>query len=110
MGIVCDWNSELSGKGRDFSAQRVIQATEHFDLDYRLALSPIGWAFVDLDIVLHEAAKSAEVTHNHPEGIKGAQAVAAAIFVARTGQTKDHIAALLSDRFDGVAHGILKRA
>ena len=64
-----------------------------------MRVSPIGWAFDDLDIVLHEAARSAEVTHNHPEGIKGAQAVAAAIFVARTGGTKDQIAALLSDRF-----------
>ena len=64
-----------------------------------MRVSPIGWAFDDLDVILHEAAKSAEVTHNHPEGIKGAQAVAAAIFVARSGQGKERIAALLSDRF-----------
>ncbi|HEU0007417.1 MAG TPA: ADP-ribosylglycohydrolase family protein, partial [Terriglobia bacterium] len=64
-----------------------------------MRVAAIGWAFDDLDAVLREAAKSAEVTHNHPEGIKGAQAVAAAILVARTGQTKDQIAALLSDGF-----------
>jgi ADP-ribosylglycohydrolase len=64
-----------------------------------MRVAPIGWAFDDLDLVLHEASKSAEVTHSHPEGIKGAQAVAAAIFVARAGQGKDQIAALLSDRF-----------
>ena len=64
-----------------------------------MRVSAVGWAFDDLNVVLREAAKSAEVTHNHPEGIKGAQAVAAAILVARTGWTKDQIAALLSDRF-----------
>ena len=64
-----------------------------------MRVAAVGWAFDDLDVVLREATKSAEVTHNHPEGIKGAQAVAAAILVARTGQTKDQIAALLADRF-----------
>ena len=64
-----------------------------------MRVSPIGWAFDDLDAVLHKAAESAAVTHNHPEGIKGAQAVAAAILRARTGATKDEIAALLADRF-----------
>jgi ADP-ribosylglycohydrolase len=64
-----------------------------------MRVAAIGWAFEDLDVVLHEATKSAEVTHNHPEGIKGAQAVAAAILVARSGRGKDQIASLLSDRF-----------
>jgi ADP-ribosylglycohydrolase len=64
-----------------------------------MRVSAIGWAFEDLDVILREAARSAVVTHNHPEGIKGAQAVAAAILVARGGQGKDKIAALLSDRF-----------
>ena len=64
-----------------------------------MRVSAIGWAFNDLDVILHEAARSSAITHNHPEGIKGAQAVAAAIFVARSGQGKDKIAALLSDRF-----------
>lgn len=64
-----------------------------------MRVGAIGWAFNDLNIVLREATKSAEVTHNHPEGIKGAQAVAAAILYARSGQTKDQIAALLSERF-----------
>jgi ADP-ribosylglycohydrolase len=61
--------------------------------------SAIGWAFEDVDEVLRQAAASAEITHNHPEGIKGAQAVAAAIFVARRGGGKEKIAALLADRF-----------
>lgn len=64
-----------------------------------MRVASIGWAFDDLDAVLREAEKTAEVTHNHPEGIKGAQAVAAVILLARTGQTKDQIAALLADHF-----------
>ncbi|MCC5857843.1 MAG: ADP-ribosylglycohydrolase family protein [Ectothiorhodospiraceae bacterium] len=64
-----------------------------------MRVAAIGWAFDDLDVALREAAKSAEVTHNHPEGIKGAQAVAAAVLAGRMGQTKDRMAALLSDRF-----------
>jgi len=56
-----------------------------------MRVSPVGFAFDSLDKVLEEAKKSAEVTHNHPEGIKGAQSVAAAIFLARTGKDKKEI-------------------
>lgn len=77
-----------------------------------MRVGAIGWAFADLDLVLREAARSAAVTHNHPEGIKGAQAVAAAIFLARTGEGKDGIAAFLSGRcgYDcTVALSVLRR-
>jgi ADP-ribosylglycohydrolase len=49
--------------------------------------------------VLAEAQKSAELTHNHPEGIKGAQAVAAAVYLARTGKSKTEIKQFIVDRF-----------
>jgi ADP-ribosylglycohydrolase len=64
-----------------------------------MRVSPIGWAFDDLDAVLVEAGNSARVTHSHPEGIKGAQAVAGAVLLGRTGHSKDEIGQLLSDRF-----------
>jgi ADP-ribosylglycohydrolase len=64
-----------------------------------MRVAAIGWAFDDLETVLEEARRSAEITHNHPEGVKGAQAVAAAILHARNGEAKDQIAALLSERF-----------
>ena len=64
-----------------------------------MRVSAIGWAFDDLESVLREAAGSAAVTHDHPEGIKGAQAVAAAVLFARTGRTKNEIAALFCERF-----------
>jgi ADP-ribosylglycohydrolase len=52
-----------------------------------------------LEDVLIEAKKSAEVTHNHPEGIKGAQAIASAIYLARTGKTKEKIKDFISSVF-----------
>jgi len=64
-----------------------------------MRVSPVGWAFESLDEVLAEAKRSAEVTHNHPEGIKGAQAVASAIFLARTGSSKEEIAAFITETF-----------
>ncbi len=64
-----------------------------------MRVGPVGFAFDNLDRVLEEAKKTAEVTHNHPEGIKGAQAVAAAIFLARTGSTKPEIKSYISDKF-----------
>jgi len=61
--------------------------------------SPVGWVATDLDWALAEAARSAQVTHNHPEGIKGAQAVAAAVFLARNGKTKEEIKTFITDNF-----------
>lgn len=56
-----------------------------------MRVSPIGFYAKTLDEALELAQISAEVTHNHPEGIKGAQATAAAIFLARQGKTKEEI-------------------
>lgn len=53
-----------------------------------MRVSPVGFAFNSVDEVLYQAKKSAEVTHNHPEGIKGAQSVALAIQMARMGLSK----------------------
>jgi ADP-ribosylglycohydrolase len=64
-----------------------------------MRVNPVGWAFDSLSDVLREAEKSAVVTHNHMEGIKGAQAVAAAIFLARTGHSKIAIKDYLSNAF-----------
>lgn len=56
-----------------------------------MRVSPIGFACESLDEVLAEARTSAAVTHDHPEGIRGAQATAAAVFLARTGRPKSEI-------------------
>lgn len=61
--------------------------------------SPIGWIAKDIHWALKEAQSSAEVTHDHPSGIKGAQAIVAAVFLARTGQSKEEIRSFLECQF-----------
>lgn len=56
-----------------------------------MRVSSTAWLYNDIETVRHAAKLSAEVTHNHPEGIKGAEATASAIFLARTGSSKDQI-------------------
>lgn len=56
-----------------------------------MRVSPVGFAYDSFEMVMEQARRSAEVTHDHPEGIKGAQAVALAIFWARTGRDKTYI-------------------
>ena len=64
-----------------------------------MRVSPIAWSRNTLTSVLSEAKKSAEVSHNHKEGIKGAQAIAAAIFLARNKHSKDEIRDYISNEF-----------
>ncbi|WP_291318197.1 ADP-ribosylglycohydrolase family protein [Desulfuromonas sp.] len=64
-----------------------------------MRVSPVGWCFDDLDTVLAEAEKTALPTHSHPEGVKGAQAVAAAIFLARREKDRGRLRHYLETRF-----------
>lgn len=64
-----------------------------------MRVSPVAWYFQDLPSVLLAAEQSAAITHDHPEGIKGAQAVAAAIFLARKGADKVWIRQYISGTF-----------
>ncbi len=64
-----------------------------------MRVSAAGWAFPDLESTLRAAEQSAAITHNHPEGIKGAQAVAAAIFWARHGESKTQIREQITQHF-----------
>lgn len=65
-----------------------------------MRVSSVAWLFNSLDDVLEYARISSKVTHNHPEGIKGAQATAAAIFLARQGADKAIIRNYISDHFE----------
>jgi len=65
-----------------------------------MRISPVGLAVEPMEAVLKEAEKSAAVTHNHPEGIKGAQATALAIFMGRRGSSKDEIRQVIREKFD----------
>ena len=64
-----------------------------------MRVSPVGWVFGTLEETLEKAKESAEVTHNHPEGIKGAQSVAACIYLARTGKPKQEIKEYIETTF-----------
>ena len=64
-----------------------------------MRVSPVAWLYDDLDTVRRMARLSAEVTHNHPEGIKGAEATASAIFLARTGSSKAEIKLYIQEQF-----------
>ena len=64
-----------------------------------MRVSAVGWMFDTLEETERVAEISASITHNHPEGIKGAQATAAAIFMARNGASKEEIRSYVSTRY-----------
>lgn len=70
------------------SSETLERAGRYVKVEPAMRVGPIGFAGLALKDVLAEALRSAAVTHDHPEGIKGAQATAAAIFLARQGSTK----------------------
>ncbi len=65
-----------------------------------MRVSPVGWTFDSLEETIEQARKSAEITHNHPEGLKGAAAVAAAIYMARIGESQKSIKIFISREFE----------
>ena len=75
------------------------QPNNSFGNGSAMRASAAGWLFDDLETTRHTAALTAEVSHNHPEGIKGAEATAAAIFLARTGSSKAEIKAYITQEF-----------
>ena len=64
-----------------------------------MRVSSAAWLFDDLQTVRRMARLSADVTHNHPEGIKGAEATAGCVFLARQGKSKDEIKAHVSEHY-----------
>lgn len=64
-----------------------------------MRVSPVAWVVDNVDDCLKLAEISASVTHNHPEGVKGAQATALAIFMNRNGYTKDDVKEEIESRF-----------
>lgn len=64
-----------------------------------MRVSPVGFAFGDEALVLSEAKKTAVISHNHREGIKGAQATALAVFLARTWKDRERIRGRIAEQF-----------
>lgn len=75
------------------------QPYESYGNGSAMRVSSVAWLYDDLETIRDMARLSAEVTHNHPEGIKGAEATASAIFLARVGSTKQEIKAYIMQEF-----------
>ncbi len=92
----------LAGYGAGFSLwlmSGTLKPYNSFGNGSAMRVSPVGFAFDSEEKVLDMAKRSAEVTHNHPEGIKGAQAIAIAIFLARKGRDKETIRKYIEEKF-----------
>ena len=85
-----DWYPDAGYGGRFhyWAAARERQPYNSWGNGSAMRVPAVGFAFDAMDDVLAEAERSAMVTHNHPEGVKGAQATAAAVFLARQGESK----------------------
>lgn len=93
----------VAGYGKTFwmwATARRREPYQSFGNGSAMRVSPVAYAYSSLDKVLAEAMRSAEVTHDHAEGIRGAQAVAAAVYLARTGSSKEQIREFITTRFD----------
>lgn len=77
-----------------------MKAYNSFGNGSAMRVSSVAWLYDNIDAVRHAARLSAEVTHNHQEGIKGAEATASAIFLARTGHSKAEIKDYIEREFD----------
>ena len=75
------------------------QPYDSFGNGSAMRVSSVAWIYNDLETVRSMARLSAEVSHNHPEGIKGAEATASAIYLARTGSTKAEIKSYIGENF-----------
>lgn len=87
------------GMFRKWLADDAMGPYQSFGNGSAMRVSPVGFAMQNLDDVLSEARASALPTHDHPEGIKGAQALAVAVFLARRGADKRKIRDEIEDRF-----------
>ena len=93
----------FAGYGGRFSAWLMTpdrQPYNSFGNGSAMRVSPAGWLYDDLETTRKMAKLSSVVTHDHPEGIKGAESVAAAIFMARAGASKEEIRKYIEDEFE----------
>lgn len=92
----------MAGYGHKFTGwliERRCDPYNSFGAGSAMRVSPVGWIAKSLAEAECLAAISAGVTHNHPEGIMGAQAVAGAIFLARTGTSREDIRQYLTEKY-----------
>ena len=92
-------NAGFGGMFKQWLTQEDPKPYNSFGNGSAMRVSPVGCAFDSLAETLQKAKESAEVTHDHPEGIKGAQATAVAIFMTRQGISKEEIKKYISETF-----------
>ncbi len=98
------WGNEYpnAGYGGSFIRWLALDSAEPYNSwgnGSAMRVSPAGWMADDLEGTRRLARWTAEVTHNHPEGVKGAESVASAIFLARTGCSKAEIKGYIETEF-----------
>ena len=93
----------LGGYGKGFikwlAAPEIQPPYNSFGNGAAMRVSPVGWLFDDLPVALEVAKIVTEVSHSHPEGIKGAQAVVLAIYLARNGADGEAIREAVGEMF-----------
>ncbi len=94
-----DSNCGFGGRFYQWGLRDSLEPYDSFGNGSAMRVSPVAWIYDTEEEVLSEAKRSAEVTHNHPEGIKGAQAIALAIFLVRRGVVKEIIGSTITERF-----------
>lgn len=92
-------NAGYGGMFRHWLCNDNLQAYNSFGNGSAMRVSSVSWLYNNISSVRHAARISAKVTHNHPEGIKGAEATATAIFLARNGYSKSKIKEYIIDEF-----------
>jgi len=102
---IWEYGRKYRGRGYGGSFRKWLQEDNlkpygSFGNGSAMRASAVGFAFNDIETVMEVAKQSAEVTHNHPEGIKGAQATATAIFLARQGKSKQEIKDYITQTFN----------
>jgi len=104
VDLLHDYTDAYPGRGyggmyHHWAARHLREPYNSFGNGAAMRVSPVGFAFATMQEVLDWAKRSAEVTHNHPEGIRGAQATAAAIYLARRFRDKDQIRHTVESEF-----------
>jgi len=92
-------NAGYGGRFRAWAHGKNLGPYNSYGNGAAMRISPVGWAYDTLDEVLRYAEIHTAVTHNHPDGIKGGQAIAAAIFLGRIGQSKEELREFIVSRF-----------
>lgn len=105
-GYASKYSDPMGGYGGSFSVWVVRSQREGVYLPYNscgngsaMRVGPVGWAFDNEEDVLRHARMSAECTHNHAEGIKGAEATALCILMARKGMSKERMRSVVESKF-----------